>query len=184
MLRKVRSTFTDQPGLVTSILLVLFFVQFWLAQSAIPELSPGYLLETSSITDPANAAMQVALGTATVAAMVGGFAGVVVVFGLSSDDERFREVRQKAASSLRRNWRSVVSTPLLAAFGSLVAASLAAFNQTTSSLWVLEACVLLAGHGAFRLVVVLFELVKVVHAADEAALHPKPPTDPDTFLGN
>lgn len=183
-MRKLFSIFVDHPGVVTAAIMSLVAVQYTLSLIASPSFSPGYLLLNSASSDTANAAMQIALGTAAVSAMVGGFAGVVVVFGLSSDDERFREVRQKASSSLRRNWRSVVSTPLLAAFGAIVAAWLAAVSLEPSALWVLELCILLAAHGAVRLVVVLFELVKVVHAADEAyasaASNGEP--DPDEFL--
>ncbi len=114
--------------------------------------------------------------------MVGGFAGVVVVFGLSSDDERFRKVRLKAATSLQRNWTSVVTTPLVAAFGALVAATLARATWIDGAAWVFELCVLLAAHGAVRLVVVLFELVKVVHNSDLATQREADTADTDDVL--
>lgn len=168
-MKRAYSSVIDHPSMVT-ITLVALVVVYWLASWFwLPQIAPSRLMCSVARADLPGALSGLALGVAGVAAMVGGFAGVVVVFGLSSNDERFRQVRLKASTSLRRNWMSIVTTPLVAAFGSIVAATLATATLTDAALWVLIGCVLLAAHGAFRLVVLLFELVKVVHRSDEIA---------------
>lgn len=165
--RRLMSYLLDHPSVVTGGLLSLVVIQWLMSWAWLPWLSPlQWALEVPEADRPA-AFSALATGVAGVAAMVGGFAGVVVVFGLSSNDARFREVRLKASTSLRRNWTSIVTTPLFAAFGAMGSAALATSRHETSSLWVLEACVVLAAHGALRLVVLLSALVKVVHASDE-----------------
>ncbi|WP_295823941.1 hypothetical protein [uncultured Microbacterium sp.] len=180
--RKIGSFLLDHPGFVTVVIVVAVVAQvvvsFW-----VPVVSPGHIFLPLAEAERSTAVADLALGVAGVAAMVGGFAGVVVVFGLSSDDERFRKVRLKAATSLQRNWTSVVTTPLVAAFGALVAATLARATWIDGAAWVLELCVLLAAHGAVRLVVVLFELVKVVHNSDLATQRSSDTADTDDVLG-
>ena len=186
-MRRVRgllSYLLDHPSIVTGGLLSLVLLQWLLSWLWLPWLSPlEWTLEVPEGERPA-AFSALATGVAGVAAMVGGFAGVVVVFGLSSNDARFREVRLKASTSLRRNWTSIVTTPLFAAFGAIGSAALATSRHETSSLWVLEACVILAAHGALRLVVLLSALVKVVHASDEQTESPpEESVSTDDFYG-
>jgi len=182
MLRRARSYLVDHPSAVTLAIFILvlahLIVATWISQVA----PPALFVNVAAKALPA-AVSSLAVGVASVAAMVGGFAGVVVVFGLSSDDERFRQVRLKASTSLRRNWMSVVTTPLFAAFGSMLAATLATAGFIPAALWLLELCTLLAAHGALRLVVLLSELVRVVHAADEAQKTQDDEIDTDEFLG-
>ncbi|MFD4958428.1 hypothetical protein [Microbacterium sp. NPDC058389] len=165
--RRFFSYLLDHPSAVTCSLIGLVVLQWLLSWLWLPSLSPLQWTLDVPEADRPDAFASLATGVAGVAAMVGGFAGVVVVFGLSSNDERFRQVRIKASTSLRRNWTSIVTTPLFAAFGAMGAAALATSRHETMSLWVLEGCVLLAAHGAVRLVVLLSALVKVVHASDE-----------------
>lgn len=164
-----RTFWLDRPGLVTAVLLALVLAHWLLDRSVDLGIGPDRLVADLDDSIVGQLVSAVALGVAGVAAMVGGFAGVVVVFGLSSDDSRFRQVRLRSATSLRQNWTSVVTTPLVAAFGSLIAAGLSLQPTLASgAMWILEVCVVLAAHGAVRLVVVLRELVKVVAAADKS----------------
>jgi hypothetical protein len=163
----VTSALLDRPRSVTFTLLALAAAHTVMGLTFWPASSVSRLISQTPATDVAGHVSSLALGVAGVAAMVGGFAGVVVVFGLSSNDERFREVRLKASSSLRRNWTSIVTLPLVSAFGALIAAALAIGLMATGALIVLEFCVLLVAHGAVRLTVVLNQLIKVVHASDE-----------------
>lgn len=181
--RTVGSFFVDHPAAVTWLLVLLVGIHYTIGQTVWPDASPHLLVEDLSSTDRRTALSDLAVGLAGVAAMVGGFAGVVVVFGLSSDDERFRVVRLRAVSSLRRNWTSVVTTPLVAAFGALIAAILASAGLTTASTWFLEICILFAAHGAVRLVVILGELVKVVHKSDQSVQARENQVDDDIFFG-
>ncbi|MBX3095067.1 MAG: hypothetical protein KF680_11105 [Cryobacterium sp.] len=182
-MKKLRNALIDHPTAVAACLLGLALAHFLIAKFWLPQLNPANLFAAVAHEDLPSALSSLAIGVASVAAMVGGFAGVVVVFGLSSDDARFREVRLKAATSLRRNWMSIVATPLLAAFGAVIAATFATAGWTSATLWALELCVLFAAHGALRLVVLLNELVKVVHKADEATEHKSKEVDTRTFLG-
>ncbi|WP_130179053.1 hypothetical protein [Cryobacterium sp. SO1] len=167
-MRRIGDFLLDHPSVVTGSLIGMVLAQFvvslWIPAVAVSAPFDGLGTERRQV-----AVSALALGVAGVAAMVGGFSGVVVLFGLSSIDQRFRTVRLMASTSLQRNWMSVVTTPLAAAFGSLLASALASAGATSVALWALEACVLLAAHGAIRLVVVLFELVKVVDESDAAA---------------
>lgn len=181
-MRRVGSFLLDHPSMVTLMLAVVVVIQFLVSVIWLPWIAPARLFDAVSPVERSKAIAELAIGVAGVAAMVGGFAGVVVVFGLSSDDERFRKVRLKAATSLQRNWMSVVTTPLVAAFGAFVASVIATAGAIDASVWLLELCVLLAAHGAARLVVVLFELVKVVHESDVAAQHTAETVDTDEFF--
>jgi len=182
MSRRLQAGFVDHPTVVTGLLAALVAAQFTIAALWVPQMDLSLLFGQLPVADLRSTLTQLALGLAGVAAMVGGFAGVVVVFGLSSEDARFREVRMKAATSLRRNWTSVVTTPLVAAFGSLVAAGAAGIGVFGVSVWILEICLLLAAHGSVRLVIILRELVTVVHRADEAAQKPATFVDEDEFF--
>jgi len=168
-LRNAGGYLLDRPSTVTFLLGLIVAMHFFASWLWFPFISPASLFYAVPEQDFPNAVASLAIGLAAVAAMVGGFAGVVVVFGLSSADERFRLVRINASTSLRRNWMSIVTTPLAAAFGAIVAATLATASLTSPALWILEVCLLLAAHGAVRLIVLLNELVRVVHYADEAA---------------
>jgi hypothetical protein len=163
--------------LVAAVAVQIIVSIFWL-----PAASPSRLFDAIQPATRFTAIADLAIGVAGVAAMVGGFAGVVVVFGLSSNDERFRKVRLKAATSLSRNWMSVLTTPLVAAFGSIIAAAVASAGRTDVAVWMLELFVVLAAHGAVRLVIVLFELVKVVHNSDASSQQKADTVDPDELF--
>lgn len=181
-IRRLGGHLLDHPSTVTLILGAVVAIHFGVSKLWIPELSPSLLFDALDPASLPTAVASLALGVAGVAAMVGGFAGVVVVFGLSSDDERFRLVRLNASTSLRRNWMSIVTTPLAAAFGALLAAASATAWRPGAALWILEACLLLVAHGAMRLVILLNELVRVVHFADEAAQRAANTVDDEEFF--
>ncbi len=174
----------DRPSAVTGILIAFVLTHFTVSRLWLPELSPASLFGAVDVQDLPSAISSLSLGVAAVAAMVGGFAGVVVVFGLSNEDDRFRLVRLNASTSLRRNWTSIVTTPLAAAFGAIVAAAAATASFTSAAIWILEICFLLAAHGAIRLVVLLNELVRVVHYADEAAQKSANTVDENEFFSD
>lgn len=168
-IRAIGGHLLDRPSTVTIVIAVVVAAQFAVSKLWLPFLSPSTFFAAVKPEQLPATIGSLALGVAAVAAMVGGFAGVVVVFGLSSEDERFRLVRINASTSLRSNWMSIVTTPLAAAFGAILAAGFATALWAGAAIWILEVCFLLAAHGAVRLVVLLNELVRVVHFADEAA---------------
>lgn len=186
-MRAAKSWFIENPKWIT-LIAVTFVVAHFAVTLLYPSASLALFLAIDEIDTARQLVLDLSLGMASVAAMVGGFAGVVVVFGLSSDDDRFREVRITASSSLKRNWSSVVTTPLFAAFIALIAAGVSIGGWPSVALWLLELCMLLAAHGAIRLVLVLSELVRVVHKSDEDALKgnsdEENPISTDDFLGD
>jgi len=111
--------------------------------------------------------MSLALGVAGVSAMVGGFAGVVVVFGLGSENDRFRLLRRKGSRRLRANWISVVLSSFAGAFGALIAAVIVVGFGAEAGMWVLEVCILVTAHAAIRLTGLLAGLAGIVDSEDE-----------------
>lgn len=107
------------------------------------------------------------LGLLGPAAIVAGFAGVVVVFGLSASSARFIEFRARAGQSLKRTW--VAST--LAGFeaaGLCTAATV--INWIDEIQWVapfaLELALWLLLHGSGRLIWILAEMIGITRADD------------------
>jgi hypothetical protein len=105
------------------------------------------------------------LGAATVAAMVAGFAGVVVIFALGSGSERFRYMRIRGGLRLRSNWTSVVAVSFLAA-GLSVAAAFMRLTDIDGWIWAFEASALFLIHASCRLVWLLRQIASVVVSDD------------------
>jgi hypothetical protein len=109
------------------------------------------------------------LGAAGAAAMVAGFAGIIVVFALGSGSERFRTFRVQGSSPLRANWTSCMvaglSSGLLAIISSILTLSERHFWG-----WTFELSLLLLAHAALRLVWMLRVLARIVDAEDRDVL--------------
>jgi hypothetical protein len=110
-----------------------------------------------------------AVESAAVAGVVAGFAGVIVIFGLSTDTARFKLLRMKGAERLAANWTSIVSVSLLGAFGLVTAGALVMAGSNWVALWTVEGALLITAHGALRLVWLLRSLASVVAAQDDDA---------------
>lgn len=109
------------------------------------------------------------LGAASAASIVAGFAGVVVVFGLTASGDRFRQLRIQGSRSLARNWTSASVSGFTAAGISLGAAVLAGIGMEVVSPWLFEWSMLLLLHGTIRIIWLLRSLMKVVQAEDFSA---------------
>ncbi|MDY7542586.1 MULTISPECIES: hypothetical protein [unclassified Cryobacterium] len=100
------------------------------------------------------------------AAIVAGFAGVVVVFGLSASSPRFEKFRADAGPALPRTW--VAST--LSGFEAGAFCVLAAMFNVVGMPWISPSLFALAllvlSHGALRLIWVLSEMIRIVRADD------------------
>lgn len=140
-------------------IVVLHFVGTWL----------GWLPNVwAALSDPANQeqAQAIYLGMLGPAAIVAGFAGVVVVFGITASSDRFKQFRAKAGRSLRRTW--VASS--LSGFGAVALAIAAALLSVSGLMleaaFAFEASLLLLLHGAARLVWILSQMIGIVRADD------------------
>ncbi|MCR6647761.1 MAG: hypothetical protein NVV70_06330 [Cellulomonas sp.] len=110
------------------------------------------------------------VGLAGLAVAAAGFAGVIVIFGLEAQSERFLIFRIVGARPLRASWLSVVATSFGAAALALTAAVIAFLNHPGVSPWLFELAILLLAHATFRLLWLLTKLTHVVQQEDSAKL--------------
>ncbi|EEB9150743.1 hypothetical protein XL14_24290, partial [Salmonella enterica subsp. enterica serovar Paratyphi B] len=87
LLRTVGGWFANYP-LFVSVLIVGLVVGHFYASQTWTVLNVAAALANTSAGDVQGTLTALALGVAGVSAMVGGFAGVVVVFGLGSENDR------------------------------------------------------------------------------------------------
>jgi len=106
------------------------------------------------------------VSTASIASLVAGFAGVVVIFGLTSESPRFRRLRLRAGRNLRSNWTSVVTAAFLGAFIAWTDVVLTILGREWAAAVGTEAAILLCAHAAARLRWLLRRLADVVGADD------------------
>lgn len=165
-IRAVGGWFANYPFFVTVFIVAVVVLHFFAAQRW-TVLNIAAALAATAAGDPQDTLMSLALGVAGVSAMVGGFAGVVVVFGLGSENDRFRLLRRKGSRRLRANWVSVVLSSFTGAFGALVAAVIVVAFGAEPGMWVLEVCTLVTAHAAIRLTCLLAGLAGIVDSDDE-----------------
>ena len=141
------------------ILVGLHFVASWL--DWIPNV-------WTALSDPSKqgAAQAIYLGMLGPAAIVAGFAGVVVVFGLTATSDRFRAFRANAGDSLRRTWVSSSLSGFEAVGLAVVAALLSVSALPLLAAYVFEASLLILLHGSLRLVWILAQMIGIVRADD------------------
>jgi hypothetical protein len=165
----------DHPGRVNLVLTCLVAAQAFVAHFWLHGLSPGRALTRSASVGNASVLF---LGGATVAAMVAGFAGVVVVFALSSTSDRVQVFRRAGGRRLLSNWTSPVSVAFLAAALSLAASYLCLVHARGWAWW-FELSLLYLTHGAVRLLWLLRTLARIVASDDkgDAELRSRAPVE-------
>ncbi len=109
------------------------------------------------------------LGAAAAAAIVAGFAGVVIVFTIGSEARRIRFFRFESGKPLQRAWLAVVAEPFAATLLGLVAAMVQVTSGKRVAPWLFELGLVLLVHGATLLLWLLRELVEIVYANDVEA---------------
>lgn len=114
-------------------------------------------------------AQAIYLGVLQPAAIVAGFAGVVVVFGLTASSDRFKRFRAQAGRSLRRTWVSSSLSGFEAVALAVVAALLSVSGLMLVAPFAFEASLLLLLHGSIRLVWILSQMIGIVRADDVTA---------------
>jgi hypothetical protein len=162
-MRGIRAFVREQPFWVDFIALVLVCAHATLT-------ALGWIPNVWAVLQGAGrveGAQSLYLGMLGPAAIVAGFAGVVVVFGLSAGSSRFTRFRARAGNSLKRTW--VAST--LAGFeaaGLCTAATVINWMDTVQ--WVapftFELALWLMLHGSGRLVWILSEMIGITRADD------------------
>ncbi|MGY1593089.1 hypothetical protein ACI79D_14005 [Geodermatophilus sp. SYSU D00708] len=161
--KRVAAMAGDFPSLVNLALLAGLGL-YWGATFIWPHINLARTLDRAAEDDHL---LTLHLGTAALAAMIGGFSGVVVIFGLSGEGSRFRRLRQSGGRRLAANWVSVVAVSFVAAFLALGAAATATARGAQPSVWLDLYAVLLCAHSATRLLWLLHALARVVNGEDE-----------------
>lgn len=162
-MKRLGGLIQDHPALVS---LTAFIVVAAHATLVVLEKLPN---SWEPLTKTVDVGISIYLGAASAAAIVAGFAGVVVVFGLTATGVRFRQLRLQGAASLSRNWTSASVSGFAAAGLSLAAAVLAGVGANDWSPWLFEWSMLLLLHGTVRIIWLLRSLMDVVHTEDQAA---------------
>lgn len=114
--------------------------------------------------------ISVYLAACSVAAIVAGFAGVVVTFGLTAKGERFRTLRASAGKHLGDNWASTSISGFSAAGLGLLAAILDASGLAYLGPWIFELSLLILIHGTVRIIWLLRNLADITGSGDEEAV--------------
>lgn len=128
----------------------------------------------------------IALALVSAGALLAGFAGVVVVFGLQNTSERFRRLRRQGGAELTQNWSSMSSSGFWT-MGLAIASALAfSAQQPFAGAAFLEAALLILSHGSIRLIWMLRRLIEVVSTEDHVAdrRDRTVPTDSLPFMNN
>lgn len=154
----------DRPYVVTATGVVVAALHFIAMMIERGPTSP--LLSVAS--DAGSGALLVAsyVGLAATAAVAAGFAGVVIVFGLSGQTPVFLRFRTKSGERMRANWISIIGCAFAAAGLGLLAAVLQIASAYALGIALFELGVFLFVHSAARTVWVLLVLIKVVQVDD------------------
>lgn len=109
------------------------------------------------------------IGLASVAAICGGFAGVIIVFGLTPTSDLFRKFRLDAGERMVANWISIITNSFLAAALGIAAGMLEALDIPIIGAFVFVSGGLLLLHGAIRSRWILRNLLILVRNDDQKA---------------
>lgn len=122
----------------------------------------------AALSEPSaqQSAQEIYLGMLGPAAIVAGFAGVVVVFGITASSDRFKRFRAQAGGALRRTWVSSSLSGFEAVGFAVAAALLSVSGLLMAAPFAFEASLLLLLHGAIRLIWILAQMIGIVRADD------------------
>lgn len=149
----------DYPAITNTAIIVFVGLHILLTYtSAIPN------LWGKMIGNPNTGNLYIAM--LSVAALQASFAGVVVVFGLSTQPESFRKLRVSAGEALVSNWLSISYCGFISAALSLTASLIDILGNAKFAPWFFELSVLFCAHGAIRLLWLLKCLIKIVQHDD------------------
>ena len=157
----------DRPGWITVILTAIVAAHAVLAWRY-PWLDLFKALRPGD-RDVTNVAVSLYLGTAGVAAIIAGFAGVILVFVVGSPSPRLRTFRDSSGRPLQKTWTSVIAEPFAATLFGIIAATTQTTSGRVMAPWLFELAVVLLTHVALRLLWLLRSLVALVSAEDHDA---------------
>lgn len=141
----IKALIQDRPFVVTLIAAVLVGLHCLLTGINV---IPNVWLEI--LSDRTNL-VTLSVGLASGGAILAGFAGVIVIHGLSASSPRFRVYRLTAGKHLHANWASISSAGFISSGISMASALFAMTQFVWWSPWMLELAALLALHGVLRL---------------------------------
>ncbi|MFA4083037.1 hypothetical protein ONA92_15175 [Mycobacteroides salmoniphilum] len=155
----------DYPGVITTLVVVLPPVFWYIGRRY--HWSFDWLIVPTNDLD-SGSVVEVYLGLAAVAAITAGFAGVIIVFGLTPQSDLFRRFRREAGAPMVANWVSIMSNAFLAAALSIAAAALEALSHHPVAATLFLTGCLLFTHSASRSLALLKALLILVKNDDEA----------------
>lgn len=162
-LNKIKGLAQDHPKVITALLIVAVLVHAILTFYGLIDNTWASFLESGST-------ISVYLAACSVAAIVAGFAGVVVTFGLTASGERFRVLRASAGKHLGDNWASTSISGFTAAGLGLLAAILDASGLAYLGPWIFELSLLILIHGTVRVIWLLINLGDITGSGDKEAV--------------
>lgn len=151
----------DKPIVANAVLLLVLVIQYicW------PNTWKALLGDLSKTTSDLTTIYSTVL---SVAAIQSAFAGVIVVFGLSTQPSAFVVLRRKAGKALVDNWLSISNSGFLSAGVSLTALLTLHMGAAKLSPWFFEYAVFVCVHGIVRLLWLLKKLIEVIATVDLA----------------
>lgn len=167
MLSFVERNLKDHPTIVTVLIFAVVAVHFLCTAF---ELVPNVWQPIIRKNEPP---MDLYIAMLSVAALQASFAGVIIVFGLSTQPQAFRDLRVLAGKSLIDNWMSISYSGFISAGFALLASLAALIGYKQYAPWLFELSVLFCVHGVVRLLWLLKDLIRVVRNDDMRAAQKK-----------
>lgn len=165
--KPIKVCVVDYPSVLTAVLIALPAMAYgW---TRCHHWSFPWLINASHGPDSASV-VAVYLGLAAIAAISGGFSGVVIVFGLTPQSDLFRRFRQDAGKRMFANWTSIITCAFLSAALSVAAAALEAVGNHALAATLFAIGCLLYCHSAIRAVAILAMLLRLVDNDDKKAI--------------
>lgn len=159
---RVRAILEDRPFFITLMMLLAIIVHAIVAELYdIPSPVECLLKEMGD-----EKGVSVVLGLSAVAAIAAGFAGAIIVFGISGDSKIMRRFRLKTAHALRANWVSVIGSSFLSAVLSLIASSFIAVHWFELAAPIVAFGFLLLIHSLIRMMWLFGVLLNLVATQD------------------
>lgn len=165
IMKKVIGAVQDKPWIITS---SLFAITLGLLVGVSFFGLPNYWSELAK--SPVAEALTLYIGVAGAASLVAGFAGVVVVFGLSGTGHSIRVFRASAGQSLRANWLSVIGTGFSSAALGFAAALMTVLQLRDFAPWIMQIALVLLAHASVRMVWLMKLLIDNVKTDDAQTL--------------
>ncbi|MFH5824734.1 hypothetical protein [Georgenia sp. AZ-5] len=165
MPRRILGVLVDRPSVVT-IAMFAAVVAHALMSIRYPSLNFWSSALPDGVPADGEPARSVYLALSGAAATSAGFAGVVIVFGLTTSSQSFRKFRTAGGAELRASWLSVIASSFAATIASLAAAVTA---MSIVGPWLFELGVLLWLHGISRMLFLLRGLMGLVKRDDADA---------------